>query len=158
MILPVGLFLVGWLGKNTYTRLTSFALIQAVLLGSFISSVYKAFTGRVQPDRLNTLIDNSHSFNFGFLEHGIFWGWPSSHTTIAFAMAVTLAILYKKNLFIRYGSLLYALYVGVGISVSIHWFSEFFAGSLVGSAIGIAVGTSFLATLKHVGKNTERNE
>ncbi len=156
MVLPIVLLLTGWLWKNRKILWTSYALIQSVLLGSLISSLYKGFTGRIQPDRLNTLIDSSHSFNFGFFEHGVFWGWPSSHTTIAFAMAGALAILYKKNSTIRYGVFLYALYVGIGVSVSIHWFSEFFAGALIGSAIGIAVGTSFLATLKSVEKSTER--
>jgi len=70
------------------------------------------------------LVDISRSFQFGFLRHGIFWGWPSSHTTIAFSIAVTLFVLYPKNLAVRILALLFAFYIGIGVSMSIHWFSD----------------------------------
>ena len=35
------------------------------------------------------------------------------------------------------------LYVGIGVSLTIHWFSDFVAGVIFGSVIGIVVGKSF---------------
>jgi hypothetical protein len=39
--------------------------------------------------------------------------------------------------------LLIGCYVGVGISMTIHWFSDFVAGTIIGSVIGDVVGKSF---------------
>jgi F0F1-type ATP synthase assembly protein I len=39
--------------------------------------------------------------------------------------------------------LLYAFYIGLGVSVTIHWLSEFVAGAIIGSVIGMTVGRSF---------------
>jgi len=106
---------------------------------------YKALTGRVHPPRLliESTIDISQEFRFGFLRGGVFWGWPSSHTTMAFAMSITLLMLYPKNKIVRYLALIYALYIGFGVSISIHWFSDFVAGAIIGTVIGIVVGKSF---------------
>lgn len=143
IIAPVILYLVGKIGKLTRIVTTAFALAQAAILGSLISSIYKAFTGRIQPDMRNLSTDISHGFHFGILQHGIFWGWPSSHTTIAFAMAFTLIFLFRGNRGVLTGALLYAFYIGIGVSLSIHWFSDFAAGALIGTAIGMTVGRSY---------------
>ena len=57
-------------------------------------------------------------------------------------MAVVILVLYK-NKKVRFVSLLYVLYVGLGVAISIHWFSDFAAGIILGSIIGIVVGKSF---------------
>ncbi|HTE48387.1 MAG TPA: phosphatase PAP2 family protein, partial [Candidatus Paceibacterota bacterium] len=79
------------------------------------------------------------------------WGWPSSHATIAFAVATTLFVLYPKNLAVRILALLSAFYIGIGVSMSIHWFSDFISGAILGSLIGFIVGRAFLARLKPSG-------
>lgn len=141
---PLGMLLIGKLQKNARLINAAWALGQAVMLGWIISSLYKSFTGRIPPEMIATSIEDvSRGFQFGFLRGGIFWGWPSSHTTIAFAMACTLVILCRHQKKVWIPALLYALYIGVGISTTIHWFSEFAAGMIIGSVIGIAVGTSF---------------
>ncbi len=138
------MLMTGVLRNDNHLRVFGWALGQAALLGWFVSSLYKAFTGRIQPDLLNTLTDSSRQFQFGFLEHGIFWGWPSSHTTVAFAMAFTcLALLPRTRTFTRVTALVLAFYVGIGVSLSIHWFSEFIAGAIIGAAIGHVVGTEW---------------
>lgn len=122
------------------------SLSQSIILGWLVSSFLKAFTGRIPPPHnFNYLLtpDNSHGFQFGILKGGIFWGWPSSHTTIAFAMSLTLWQLYPEKKFLRFFALLYAFYVGLGVSTGIHWFSEFIAGAIIGSIIGLQVGKSF---------------
>ncbi len=146
--LPFFLLAVGTLFNRPKTALVGWAIGQAALIGSIVSSVLKAFTGRMQPDLHNLLVDSSHGFQFGFMEHGIFWGWPSSHTTIAFAMAVTLVKLFPKQRHLNVYSVLYAFYIGIGVSFSIHWLSEFVAGAFIGTAIGLSVGTAFAQRLR----------
>lgn len=139
ILVPLFLFLDG---RKTRTRI-AWTLTQAAVVGSLISSFYKALTGRMQPNVLDTVNDISANFDFGFLEYGIFWGWPSSHTTIAFAMSFALIQLFPRNKFVVFFSIFYALYIGIGISFSIHWFSEFAAGAIIGTLIGIIVGKHF---------------
>ena len=158
IIVPISLYLIGKIGRHQGSVWTAFAITQAAILGSLISSIYKAFTGRMQPDFRNMNIDISHNFQFGFLQHGIFWGWPSSHTTIAFAMAFTLIFLYQRNKGVLIGALVYAFYIGFGVSLSIHWFSDFVAGALIGAAIGMTVGKSYRDHREWASKTEERKE
>jgi membrane-associated phospholipid phosphatase len=144
--IPLALIVCGILLDRFYKRKYGFfgaALAQAAILGSLISSAYKAFTGRIQPTASGLL--ESHNWNFGFWEHGIFWGWPSSHTTIAFAMAVCLIYVCRKNKYITTLALIYAFWIGIGVTFRIHWFSEFIAGALIGTAIGMTVGKSYIS-------------
>jgi len=143
MLVPLYLLISGGIAKIKNRVTLAFALGQAALIGSFISSTYKAFTGRVQPNMRDIAHNISHGFNFGFLKHGMFWGWPSSHTTIAFAMAVTIIKLFSKNKVVTVLCLLYALYIGIGVSFTIHWLSEFMAGAIIGSVIGTVTGESY---------------
>ena len=139
------LYLYAKIRKDSQLLLTVWCVAQAAALGWVVSAIYKTFTGRVQPPRgdIATLIDSSHNWNFGFLEHGVFWGWPSSHTTVAFAMMFSLIALYPKNKYVLYPAFLYALYIGLGVSTHIHWFSEFVAGAIIGTVVGMVVGNSF---------------
>jgi membrane-associated phospholipid phosphatase len=144
----LAILITGEVAKNRRLITTAWALGQAALLGYLISCCYKAFTGRLPPPfswrfRTAALIDSSHGFQLGFLRGGVFWGWPSSHTTVAFAMSVCLVALYPKNKALVFLAMLYAFYVGLSVSVTIHWLSEFVAGAIFGSVIGMAVGRSF---------------
>jgi len=150
---PLALLVSGLALKNRRLITTAWALGQAALLGYLITSCYKALTGRRPPPfhgHVGTLAlggsaltDSSHGFQFGLLKGGIFWGWPSGHTTVAFSMAICLIMLYPKNKVIVFCALVYAFYVGFAVSVTIHWFSEFAAGAIIGSVIGMTVGRSF---------------
>ena len=140
--MPLFLLVVGFIIQSSRTILTGWAIGQAELLGALIVVAYKAFTGRAHPAH-NAGADISHVFHFGFLRGGVFWGWPSSHTTIAFAMAVTLFTLCPKQRWLGFVAILYAFYVGMGVSMTIHWFSDFVAGAIIGSVIGAVVGKSF---------------
>ncbi|MFA5872210.1 MAG: phosphatase PAP2 family protein [Parcubacteria group bacterium] len=139
-------FITSLIKKDQKLIHTSFALGQAALLGLLLSGFYKFFTGRPGPPGFLTqdfTTDISHVFRFGILQGGVFFGWPSTHTTIAFSMAIALITLYPKNKWVRYGAFLYALYIGIGVSLTIHWFSDFIAGAIFGSIIGAVVGKSF---------------
>ncbi|MCX6793090.1 MAG: phosphatase PAP2 family protein [Candidatus Falkowbacteria bacterium] len=143
IIVPLIYLAIGFIRKNKSSLNLGFALGQAGILGLLFSFAYKSVTGRLQPDLVNSLIDVSHNFRFGFMRGGVFWGWPSSHTTVAFATALTLIYLYPKNKVLKYIMLIYAFYIGLAVSTSIHWFSEFVAGAIFGSLVGVLVGTNF---------------
>jgi membrane-associated phospholipid phosphatase len=150
ILLPAVLLTVGKYRGNALAWRRGLALAYAVATGWLVSSFYKSFTGRIPPPfRAQTYTDISHQFNFGLLRHGIFWGWPSSHTTIAFAMAVTLWILCPDRPVIKYGALLVAFYIGISVSTDIHWFSEFVAGAIIGSVVGSVVGRTFWYTARY---------
>lgn len=72
VLLPIILLVTGKIRKNEKRVNTAFVVAQSVILGSVISSAYKAFTGRIPPTTFDALIDTSHGFQFGFLEGGIF--------------------------------------------------------------------------------------
>lgn len=159
VLVPAILLIVGKIKKNAKILNTGFALGQAAIVGLFVSYFYKFFAGRIAPplNHLNntfldinklshissSLIDTSRIFNFGLGRNGIFWGWPSSHTTVAFAMAFALITIYPKNKIIKIFAILYALYIGIGVSMTIHWFSDFVAGAFLGTVVGIVVGKAF---------------
>ncbi len=146
---PLWILFYGHIFKKKKVVILANMLVQAVALGWIISSFYKSLTGRVPPSHsLNTLIDLSQEFQFGFMEGGIFWGWPSSHTTIAFAMATAVWSAYPKHVWIKYGAILYAFYMGLGVSLSIHWFSDAVAGAIFGTVIGLSIGKSFTRKLE----------
>jgi membrane-associated phospholipid phosphatase len=164
MVMPVSgpllLLLGGLLARRRRLVTTAWALGQAALLAYLVTCSYKAFTGREHPplgewagprfDRSSLSTDSSHGFRFGFLRGGVFWGWPSGHTTVAFSMATCLVALYSRNKMVRIGALCYAFYIGLAVSVTIHWFSEFAAGAIIGSVIGTTVGKSFAPKLLEV--------
>jgi len=142
----------GAIYRNRSLISLAWALGQSALLGYLVSIAYKFWTGRIPPpfrgfrmsaQNLNSLTDSSHGFQFGFLKGGVFWGWPSSHTTVTFAMSVCLITLYPKNKLLISLALVYAFYVGLGVSVSIHWLSEFVAGAIIGCVVGSVVGKSW---------------
>ena len=142
ILLPVALFFVGGVMRNARARLLGSAITQAEVIGGIIAAGYKALTGRAHPAH-GIGEDLTHVFKFGLLRGGVFWGWPSSHTTIAFAMAVTVLRLVPEHRWLGYLALTYAFYIGLGVSMTIHWFSDFVAGALVGTVVGMVVSASF---------------
>jgi membrane-associated phospholipid phosphatase len=142
LALPLFLLVFGVIARNAKPRLAGWAIGQAELIGALIVVACKAFTGRAHPSH-TVGTDISHVFHFGFLRGGVFWGWPSSHATIAFAMAATVFTLCPKQRWLGWVALFYACYVGLGVSMTIHWFSDFVAGAIIGSVVGEVVGKSF---------------
>ncbi len=143
--LPLVLLASGSLAKSARTSIAGWAVGQAEFIGALVAAAYKAITGRAHPLH-GVGADLSHIFRFGLFRGGVFWGWPSSHTTVAFAMAVTMFTLFPKQRRVGYVAIAYALYVGIGVSMTIHWFSDFLAGAIIGTVIGVVVGKSFLVS------------
>lgn len=142
VLVPVSLLVLGSVEKTGNVSLAGWAMSQAELIGAAIAAGYKALTGRAHPTHA-VGADLTHAFRFGFLRGGVFWGWPSSHTTIAFAMAVTVFTLVPKQRWLGLAAVGYALYIGVGVSMTIHWFSDFVAGAIFGTLVGVVVGREF---------------
>lgn len=146
IVVPFLFLFFGIVRKKKYLLVSAWGLAQSALLGLLISSFYKAWTGRIPPrflDVAQNVVDISHGFQFGFLRGGVFWGWPSSHTTVAFAMAGAFAMLFPKQKVLKYLVFSYAGYVAFGVSVSIHWLSEAVVGAILGTVIGLVVGAGF---------------
>jgi membrane-associated phospholipid phosphatase len=151
VVFPIALYIIGSVRKNLRAICSAYSTAQAAVIGLLISSFYKAFTGRPGlRHSARTLIDTSREFHFGFLKGGVFFGWPSSHTTVAFAMSAAIWTLYPRSKVVRCVALIYALYIGVGVSMTIHWFSDCVAGTILGAAIGITVGNIFKERLLKV--------
>ncbi len=129
----------------------AYAIAQAEIVAWVVIALYKFFTGRAHPEIFTALgADMSQVFNFGFGRGGVFWGWPSTHTACAFAMTACLVMLYPESKKIRYFGILYAFYIGWGVSISIHWFSDFVAGAIIGTLVGICVARVFRERLLHL--------
>ena len=141
--LPILILAFGVLRKNVISIRAGWVLIQAEVIALFLSFFYKAFTGRIPPRDVVDGVDLSHGFRFGFLRGGVFWGWPSSHASVAFATAFALIYLFPRSRTILYLMLAYALYVGIGVSATIHWFSEAVAGGIFGAMVGRVVAKDF---------------
>lgn len=143
IVLPLGVLALGAVARSIRIRLVGWAVAQSEPIGAVIAAGYKALTGRAHPSH-QVASDLTHVFRFGILRGGVFWGWPSSHTTIAFAMAVAIFTLFPKQKWVGCIAIAYALYVGIGVSMTIHWFSDFVAGAIIGSIVGGVVGKAFL--------------
>jgi len=142
VVVPLCLLLVGWLRKQKSLIKTGWLIAQAEITALLVSFFYKAFTGRPGPIDLGlatTATDTSHMFRFGFLQGGVFWGWPSSHIIVAVAGAVLVMKLYKHQAFIKYLALAYAAYMALFVSISFHWFSDAVAAVILGIVVGLAV-------------------
>jgi len=157
---PAVIYLYGKRNDIRQLEPFAFAMAQAAVVGLFWSALYKAFTGRVGPEFQDFhfgMQNYSNQFSFGFLIGGVFDGWPSGHTTIAWALGI---VFFKYSLELSKDTLedtniitwllqnrnigiVYALYVGFGVSTSIHWFSDFIAGSLIGITIGLSVTRNY---------------
>ncbi len=142
----IGLWILGAMRDSKRLNIASWAVLQAAFLGWLVSSMYKVFTGRAHPPHQITdlLMQISREFHFGVWEGGIFWGWPSSHTTVSFAIAFVLIVFFRGNKWVTVPALGYAVYIAIGASASFHWFSDVVAGLILGIIVGIAVGKAFL--------------
>lgn len=145
IMMPISFYLFGKVQNSVILKNVAAALGQAAIIGWLISSSYKAFTGRLHPELVTSIstVDISRDFNFGFFNEGIFWGWPSSHTTVAFAMAITLIVLYPRQKKIILPAAGYALYIGFGAAGNFHWFSDVVAGAIIGTIVGLVVANSY---------------
>lgn len=140
VLAPLALYLWGEARSRPALQHTALLIAQAEGIAWLVSSTYKVFTGRIQPEFLTTLgtTDISHAFQFGFLKHGIFWGWPSSHAAVAFAGAFMLVFLARSRL-LAAAAIAWAVFVALGAAIGFHWLSDALAGALIGYAIARSI-------------------
>ncbi|MEJ2544476.1 MAG: phosphatase PAP2 family protein [Calditrichaceae bacterium] len=146
LAVPLYLYYRGKSKNDDRLSHTALAIGQSVIVSLLVSSTYKAITGRPGPNLFdNGDKDNEDNgeFHFGFLRRGIFEGWPSGHTTNAFAMAGVLTEMYPDNQKVKIYAWIYAFFIGLGVSTNIHWLSDCVAGAMIGYSIGKTVGSSF---------------
>ncbi|GHU33269.1 hypothetical protein FACS1894172_11440 [Spirochaetia bacterium] len=155
-LMPITFYTIGRLYKNEKLQITGLAIAQSLFISLGIDAVLKGITGRESPGIVDVLDhsrsfqteDYSDKFDWGFFRRGILSGWPSAHTTTAFAAAVTIAEIYDDNILLKIGIYSYAALIGLGVSLNVHWASEVFSGALIGYAVGKTVGSSFNQLLK----------
>lgn len=146
LTVPAGLYIYSSSAEDRDLKITSLALAQSAFISLAWTSALKAFTGRKPPadfDDPASEFDRSKDFAWGLMNRGVFDGWPSGHTTTAFAMASALDELYPEKTWLKWAAYGYAFFIGLGISTNIHWYTDFFAGAFMGTAIGKTVGSSF---------------
>ncbi|MCL2100915.1 MAG: phosphatase PAP2 family protein [Fibromonadales bacterium] len=148
VILPLSLYGIGRSQEDFKLQTAGIAAAQSVIISTTLTTGIKAFTSRQEPhiwgdDRQYREEDFSRDFKFGFLERIPFDGWPSGHTSAAWAMAATLTEFYPDNIPLAVGLYGYAIYMGLGVSTTIHWLSDGWAGAFFGYAIGKTVAGHF---------------
>jgi membrane-associated phospholipid phosphatase len=159
--LPLGFYLYGRRVQNYDYQAAGLAMGQAAILALGITSAIKVFTGRRPPgiiDQDPDPLDYSGDWDFGFMNRGVFNGWPSSHTAVAFAMAAALTELYPESLGLKIGAYSYAVFIGAGMSLMAHWLSDSVAGALVGYAVGKSVGAGFRGLMGGSGASARPGE
>ena len=177
MAYPLGTFLpllviVGGLGycfwrKKRNELFKFYTLLIVGMVSVFTQATYKAFTGRVSPTcnqysdafevSYSCLQDTAfalNSFNFGWLESGVFFGWPSGHSITAVAVGLLFSLVFWGNTKLRYLGFIFVIYVPVGVSFRGHWLSDILAGALVGATIALAAYTYYSNRLNQSKQTT----
>jgi len=146
---PLTLYGIGRSRKDLNLQTVGVAVAQASIVSTVLTTGIKAFTSRSAPDlwgddKRGNEENFSDDFKFGFLKRVPFDGWPSGHTSAAWAMAATITEFYPNNIPLAIGLYGYATYIGLGVSTTIHWLSDGFAGALFGYAVGKTVARHFI--------------
>lgn len=141
IVVPLGIYLRGVRAGAGDLKRIAWIVAHAEAAAWVIATAYKVVTGRTQPEFLTHLntADISRDFHFGFLEYGMYWGWPSAHAATACAMAAALYALYSRSRIVRYVAIPYAIYMIVGAAIGFHWLSDALAGALVGTGVGLSI-------------------
>ncbi|MGE5400073.1 MAG: phosphatase PAP2 family protein [Ignavibacteriales bacterium] len=140
------LYAFGKMNRDNEAVGASFAVLQSTVLAFAYNSLLKAVTGRAHPDWRNSddMEGMSKTFRFGFGRGGIFWGWPSGHTSSTMAVVAALTSFYPDKTWLKYAGYGYVAYMVFAVSSlnrgGMHWFSDAVAASLMSYAIGSTVG------------------
>ncbi len=155
------LFAYGKLGKDDRAVAASFAVLQSSLVAFLYNSLLKAVTGRPNPDwqHHSDMKDLSKTFRFGFLRGGIFWGWPSGHTSSAMAVVSALTTFYSEKTWLKVAGYSVVAYMMYGVSSlhrgGMHWFSDAVAAAFMSYAIGSTIGKYYRDKFQQPAANSE---
>lgn len=140
------LYAHGKLNKDEEAVAASFAVLQSTVLAFAYNSLLKAITGRPHPNwrEESDMESLSKTFRFGFWRGGIFWGWPSGHTSSTMAVVSALTSFYPDKTWLKIAGYGYAAYMIFSVSSlnrgGMHWFSDAVAAAFMSYAIGSTVG------------------
>lgn len=140
------LYAHGKLNKDQEAVAASFAVLQSTVLAFAYNSLLKALTGRPHPNwrEESDMESLSKQFRFGFWRGGIFWGWPSGHTSSTMAVVSALTSFYPDKTWLKIMGYGYTAYMIFAVSSlnrgGMHWFSDAAAAAFMSYAIGSTVG------------------
>jgi membrane-associated phospholipid phosphatase len=149
------LYAYGKLNKDNEAVGASFAVLQSSLIAFLYNSLLKALTGRPHPDwrNNNDMKDLSKTFRFGFMRGGIFWGWPSGHTSSTMAVVSALTNFYPDITWLKIAGYSYAAYMIFAVTSlnrgGMHWFSDAIAAAFMSYAIGSTIGKYYRNQFKN---------
>lgn len=152
-MLGLPLYVVGVSNNSNETVGVAYAVAQTSIITLSTVFVLKSFTGRPPPDNSSdvSMQNQSEKFNFGFLNRGIYDGWPSGHMATITSLASTMIHYYPEAGWMKVLGYAAMAYTMIGISTheqgQFHWFSDGVAGGLMGYAIGKTVGTNMRASV-----------
>lgn len=127
--LPLILLMAGWAGKNIALKCRGLYILLSVALAGGITDLLKCIIARPRPFQTFPFIQK--------LTAGGSWSFPSGHACDAFALAVSMSMVFS-NTFIRTAVFIWALLVGYSrIDLGVHYPSDVLAGGLIGAATAI---------------------
>ena len=154
-VISGSLYAYGKLKKDNQAVGASFAVLQSSLIAFLYNSLLKAVTGRPHPDWRNNedIKSLSKTFRFGFMRGGIFWGWPSGHTSSTMAVVSALTNFYPDKTWLKIAGYSYVAYMIFAVSSlnrgGMHWFSDAIAAAFMSYAIGSTVGKYYRSQFKN---------
>jgi len=142
----------------------SFAVLQSSLIAFLYNSMLKAITGRPHPNWRNSsdMKKLSKTFRFGFMRGGVFWGWPSGHTSSTMAVVSALTNFYPNKDWLKIVGYSYVAYMIFSVSSlnrgSMHWFSDAVAAAFMSYAIGSTVGKFYRSKFESTPSQSNLNK
>ena len=137
----------------------SFAVLQSSLVAFLYNTLLKAVTGRPNPDwqHHSDMKALSKTFRFGFLRGGVFWGWPSGHTSSTMAVVSALTSFYSEKTWLKIAGYSLVAYMMYGVSSlhrgGMHWFSDAVAAAFMSYAIGSTIGKYYRSKFQSDGSS-----
>ncbi len=126
LAVPAGLFITGLLEKDKTLKENALFITESILVSSLSTWTLKKIVRRERPavnDPSFVAVTDDHDFSF-----------PSGHTSLAFSMATSLSIKYRKW-YIVVPAFLYAGFNGYSrLYLGVHYPTDVLAGAITGSS------------------------